>query len=321
MWIAISVSSFIFAASSFMAIYLIINSRKAAVILRMKRYIDFHSQLDTDIFEKPEEKLCVYDFLGILGKAFKTRSFTKRVESELLKAEILMRGEEFIVLNLVICAFSFIIGFIITGYAALSIIFSLVSLIIPAFVVKRKKRARLDKINKNISDCLTVISNSLRAGYSFQQAIDLVGKETGGPLAAEFRKTAREINLGTTIEEALNNLNERSESDDLGLMITAVLIQRQIGGNLAEILDNISFTIRERIRIKGEIKTLTAQGRISGMIIGFMPPVLFFILMIINPSYMMILIENRVGLIILGGSILSELLGAALIKKVLKIET
>lgn len=320
MGIVIAASSFMFAVLSFTAIYLLVNSKKNSITLRMKRYTQFHSQLDADIFEKPKEKLGLYDLLGILGKNFKTRAFTKRVESELLKADILMRGEEFIALNLIICFCAFIIGFIITRYIALSLIFCLAGLIIPAFVVKRKKRLRLEKINKNISDCLTVISNSLRAGYSFQQAIDLVGKETDGPLAAEFRKTAREINLGTTIEEALNNLNERAESDDLGLMITAVLIQRQIGGNLAEILDNISYTIRERIRIKGEIKTLTAQGRISGLIIGFMPPALFFILMIINPSYMMVLVESKIGLMILGGSALSELLGAALIKKVLQIE-
>ena len=110
------------------------------------------------------------------------------------------------------------------------------------------------------------------------------------------------------------------ESDDLDLMISAVLIQRQVGGNLAEVLDNISHTLRERIRIKGEIKTLTAQGRISGLIIGLLPPILFAILMVINPGYVGILIQTPIGIMLLMAGVVSEIIGVMFIKKIVDIE-
>jgi len=141
-----------------------------------------------------------------------------------------------------------------------------------------------------------------------------------GPLAMEFAKTLREINFGTTTEQALQNMVFRVESDDLDLMITSVLIQRQIGGNLAEILDNISNTLRERIRIKGEIKTLTAQGRISGIIIGLLPPILIGVLLLLNPNYIGVLLEKKIGILLLSVGALSEVIGVMIIRKIVNIE-
>ena len=304
---------------SLLGLYLSIGSKKNSIALRLKNYSELHKNVFIEE-SKENQKRSKKNVLRVIGKFFVTETLTKKIENQLLKAEIPMRGEEFLGLNILGLISSVIIGGVILGGIGPILVLSILCVSVPQVIIQRKRRTRVEKINLQIGDCLTVMANSLRAGYSFQQAIDLVGKEMNGPLANELRKTNREINLGTTIDDALINLTKRAESEDLELLITAVLIQRQIGGNLAEILDNISFTIRERIRIKGEIKTLTAQGRISGLIIGLMPPILFAILMLINPSYMNVMVKSRVGLMILFGGLISEIVGVILIKRVVDIE-
>lgn len=301
-------------------LYLIVHGKKKVVKTRLKNYSEIHKTAYLEIEEKEMSKVSTKNMLRVFGKFFATASITKKIEQRLLKAEIPMRGEEFLALNIIGVVLSLLIGITFFGGIGPALVLSGICIVIPQVLIKKKRKARVEKINQQIGDCLTVMANSLRAGYSFQQAIDLVGKEMHGPLANEFRKTNREINLGITIDDALINLTKRAESDDLELLITAVLIQRQIGGNLAEILDNISETIRERIRMKGEIKTLTAQGRISGLIIGLMPPILFFLLLLINPSYMSVMVKSKIGWIILLGGLTSEIIGVLLIKRVIDIE-
>jgi len=192
--------------------------------------------------------------------------------------------------------------------------------LIPRIAVKRAKLKRLKKFNEQIGDALIVMSNSLRAGFSFIQAMEMVAKEMPPPISDEFSRTLREMNLGTPTEEALNGISNRIESDDLDLVMTAVMIQRQVGGNLAEVLDSISHTIRERIKIKGEIKTLTAQGRISGMVVGFLPIAIGLILAVINPAYIGKLFNTSIGLGLLFAGGTSQLIGIALIKKTVEIK-
>lgn len=139
------------------------------------------------------------------------------------------------------------------------------------------------------------------------------------PLGGEFSGILKEIQLGMPTERALSGVLQRVASEDLEMMVTAVLIQRQVGGNLAEVLDKISETITERVRIKGEIKTLTAQGRISGMIIGSLPLVLAFILMLINPEYIKVLITDPVGPILIIYGVISQIMGALMIRKIVSL--
>jgi len=136
-----------------------------------------------------------------------------------------------------------------------------------------------------------MMSNALRGGYSFLQTLDMVSREAPSPVSDEFRRVVQEVGLGRTTEEALGNLYRRVPSDDLDLLITAVNIQHEVGGNLAQILDSIGHTIRERVRIKGEIQTLTAQGRISGYVITALPIFLAGYITLVNPDYMMPLFE------------------------------
>ena len=266
-----------------------------------------------------KKKLDYKDLLRGIGRIFAAKSYSGSLESELSKADIMLRGEEFIGLNILVTLAGGLIGYMLFGGISQALLIGFVCLLIPGMLVKHKKKARLNNLNEQICDSLTVLTNSLRAGYSFQQALDLVAKEMDGPLALEFRRTLREINFGSTTEQALMNLIQRAESNDLELMLTAVLIQRQIGGNLAEIFDNISNSIKERIRLKGEIKTLTAQGRISGLLIGLLPVGLFAILILISPDYIGILLRESSGRMILGVAVVSEVIGFLIVRKVVDI--
>ncbi|HNX92616.1 MAG TPA: type II secretion system F family protein [Syntrophomonas sp.] len=276
-----------------------------------------HNDIDENLVVK--QKYDYKNFLRGIGHLFAAKSYTRKLEAELSKADILLRGEEFIGLNILVTLIGGLMGFMLFGGISQAFLIGFICLLIPTMMVKHKKKTRLNKLNEQISDCLTVMTNSLRAGYSFQQALDLVAREMNGPLAIEFRRTLREINFGNTTEQALMNLVQRAESNDLELMLTAVLIQRQIGGNLAEIFDNISNSINDRIRLKGEIKTLTAQGRISGLMIGLLPVALFGILILISPDYIGVLLKESSGRIIMGAAVVSEIIGFLMVRKVVDI--
>jgi tight adherence protein B len=319
MIITISLLSFLTVFCFVFGLYLIITAKKREIASRLNKFTRTPGQVIIDEQNSNKEKFTLKNILVILGKVFETRSYTKKIENELLKADIPMRGSEFIVISILIIFATGILGFSLGGLGSL-IVFVFLGFICPNLFIKKKKKARFERINQEIGECLTVLSNSLRAGYSFQQSIELVSREMTGPLAMEFGKTLREINLGTPTEQALSNMAQRVESDDLDLMITAVLIQRQIGGNLAEILDNISNTLRERIRIKGEIKTLTAQGRISGLVIGLMPPILFAILLVIDPGYISVLLHKKIGIYMLLTGVCSQIIGFIFIRKIVNIE-
>ena len=157
---------------------------------------------------------------------------------------------------------------------------------LPRFWLSRRKAGRLGAFNKQLPDTITLLANALRAGSSFLQAIELVVRESRPPISTEFGRVIREVNLGLPFEQALENMVRRVRSDDLELMATAISIQHTVGGNLAEILDSIAYTIRERIRIQGEIRTLTAQQRLSGYVVGFLPIGLAAFLFIAAPNFM-----------------------------------
>ena len=157
---------------------------------------------------------------------------------------------------------------------------------IPNIYLNNRATARTKAFNNQMGDAITMMANALRGGYSFLQTLDMVGKEAPSPTSSEFRRVVQEVGLGRTTEEALQNLLRRMPSDDLDLLITAVNIQMEVGGNLAQILDTIGHTIRERVRIKVEIQTLTAQGRISAYVITGLPIGLGIFISVVNPSYM-----------------------------------
>jgi len=184
------------------------------------------------------------------------------------------------------------------------------------FLQARRKRA----FDKQLGDTIILLSNALKAGYSFAQAVATVSKSATPPIADEFARATREMALGISVDDALNHMVKRNVSEDFDLMVTAVQIHRVVGGNLAEILDTIAHTIRERVRIKGEIRSLTAQARASGWIITVLPIALGGILTVISPDYFTPMFHQAMGIVMLAIGGFSMAVGFALIQKIVTIE-
>ncbi|HWQ84498.1 MAG TPA: type II secretion system F family protein [Anaerolineales bacterium] len=226
------------------------------------------------------------------------------VARELAQADIKLRTAEYIIIvifvGLLMSAFIWYVG---GRNIFVAIIGFLLGIMLPRMYVKRQQGLRLQHFNEQLADMLNLMVNGLRAGYSTMQAIEAVSREMPSPISDEFWRVVQEMQLGISMEAALNNLMRRIPSDDLDLVVAAMNVQREVGGNLAEILDTISYTIRERVRIKGEIRVLTSQVVYSGRFLAMMPVILGVALWFLNRPYMMEFFnpETRVvGLIALG---------------------
>lgn len=190
----------------------------------------------------------------------------------------------------------------------------------PKLWLKRKIKLRMEKFNEGLPDMITTIVGSLRSGYSFSQALKTVAEECESPIKEEVTLMLKEMNYGIPMEEALYNLSGRMPSNDLEMLIQSVLIQRQVGGNLANVLDIIVKTIRDRNRIQRQVHTLTSQGRLSGKVIGFLPVGLGGMIFLINPEYINILFSNALGVAVISAGVISGVIGFVLIHKLTKIE-
>ena len=190
----------------------------------------------------------------------------------------------------------------------------------PIIFIKRKKKKRREALEEQLVDAIGVLVNAMRAGYTFQSAISTIAEDMDDPIAEEFGRVFRETQRGITMEDSLNALVERIESDDLSIMCTAVNIQRQVGGNLSEVLEKISGTIRQRIALKGEIKTKTSSGRVSGYIVGGLPIIILLGVSVMNPTYTDILLNTSSGHILLIISAVLEGIGFAVIRKITTIK-
>ncbi len=257
-----------------------------------------------------------------VGSAKILDGYKKKVQVQLTRAHLLLKAEEFITLCIIVFVIAFLLAILIKGVEnwPLAVIAGLAGWFIPFLILKSRVKKRIKALNEQLGDAIVLISNSLKAGYSFFQAIDTVAKDMTGPISEEFTVLQREINLGLNTDKALENMAARVMSDDLELVVIAVIIQRQVGGNLAEVMDNISSTIRDRVRVKNEIKTATAQGRLSGWVISLLPVGLGIVIYLINPQQMSLLFTNPLGILILIVSVLMEITGIYLINKIVRIE-
>jgi len=205
-------------------------------------------------------------------------------------------------------------GWIVAGVAGL------VGWLLPPWYLKRRRKARADKLNSQLPEALTIISNALKAGFGLLQALDNAADQLSHPISTEFARTIHEMNVGSSAEEALVNLTDRAESLDMDIVVTAILVQRTVGGNLGEILDNVAETMRERIRIRGEIQTLTAQQKLTGLVIGFLPFGVGALFQLLSPGYMEPLFTTLMGKFMIGAGIVLEVIGVMVIQRILNIE-
>ena len=236
------------------------------------------------------------------------------------QAGIPLLGGEFMVLLVVSALAAFLIGWMLTLELATAFLLGgLVAAAIWIFVAWRAYRRR-NAFTEQLGDCLTTVANALRAGYSFPQAVEVVAKEMEPPISDEFAQVSREVSMGVPLEAALEAMGRRVGSADLDLMITSVLIQREVGGNLAQILDNIGDTIQERIRMKREIFALTAQGRLSAWVLIVLPFVMALFMYIFKPEHIMVLIDDPLGRTAMFVSLFLEVIGYIVIQKIVHID-
>jgi len=253
-------------------------------------------------------------------KAVANRGFAQQIALELARANLKLTVSEYLVINAMVAMVAVAAAILVSRSPLVGAIFGLVSLYLPRWYVLGRERKRLSDFNKQLSGTIGIMANSLRSGYSLLQAMELVARETPPPMGEEFGRVVREVGLGLAPENALENLVRRINSDDLDLMVTAIKVQHEVGGNLSRILDTIETTIRERVRIKGEIKVLTAQQSLAGYIISGLPLALTAILLLLNPSYIMKLFTPGWYILmpICGG--LGIILGFVVIRKIVAID-
>ncbi len=267
----------------FLIIGIVVSSsgEKALVDDRINKYLDEDQKKDGD----KDSKGALTDWVN---KRVEKSSFGDKIARDLARADLKFKPGEYIALYVIAIIGVGLIAFLVGGRLILSgIIGAVIGAFLPGLYVRSQKSKRLVRFNDQLPDMLNLVVNGLRAGYSTLQAMEAVSKELPAPICDEFKRVVQEMQLGIPMEKALENLLRRIPSGDLDFVVTAINVQREVGGNLAEIMDVISYTIRERVRIKGEIRALTSQAVYSGRALALMPIGLLCILWFLNRDYVM----------------------------------
>lgn len=315
------------AAVLVVAVGIAMSGSSGGVTDRLERYVSSRGGREG---EGDERQSAV---IAGLSRAIEGQDLTTRLSTDLARADLKLKPAEFILAwfatPFVLVFAGLALGVVVETFRspiALVALF-LIGLWLPRFYLGRRQRGRLKAFNVQLPDTITLLANSLRAGSSFLQGIELVTREARPPISEEFGRVVREMSLGLGLQPALANLVRRVASEDLELMVTAINIQSQVGGNLATVLDAIAFTIRERVRIQGEIQTLTAMQRYSGYVIVLLPVGLGAILFLISPSYMGPMLQRPpellglpMGLVLFGLGGLSMGIGWLFIRRIVDIK-
>lgn len=281
-------------------LFVTLRSERSLVDKRLESYLEAKQEQEQAEAERKDKTSALTNWIT---RRIETTNLGDNISRELARADLKLKSGEYIVLTVASSIFTAIFAFFFFGssyfFAFLGLIFGI---FIPRFVVSFQQGKRLTKFNDQLPDMLNLMVNGLRTGFSAMQAMEAVSRELPSPISDEFRRVVQEMQLGVPMEGALENLQRRIASDDLDLAITAINIQREVGGNLAEILDTIAYTVRERIRIHGEVRAVTAQVKYSGRFLALMPIVLALALWGLNRDYMMQFFEEPAlcGYIILG---------------------
>ena len=262
----------------------------------------------------------LYDFVKKIAKPLVDRRFFSGIDLKLKQADIQLAGAEFVIIMLMAVIVAGILAYMLTINYLFAALASLAIPLVAWVVILLRIQNRQTAFTEQLGDCLVTVANALRAGYSFQQAMEVIAKEMEPPISQEFSRTFTDVKMGVSLERALEQMDKRVGSPDFALVVTAVLIQREVGGNLAQILDTISDTIMERIRMKREVHALTAQGRLSAIILVVLPFAMGIFMYFNNPNQFMILFEDPTGQMAIVVAIFMDILGFIVIKRIVDIE-
>jgi tight adherence protein B len=270
------------------------NSERTLVEDRLDRFLGDDKQADNKA--KEESQTALTDWVN---KRVESSSFGDNIAKNLARADLKFKSGEFIAFIFILASVLGTVAFLLVGGTLPAKAFSALlgvgfGIAVPMIYLRSQQGKRLTKFSGQLPDMLNLMVNGLRAGYSTMQAMEAISKEMPPPISDEFRRVVQEMQLGIPMDKALDSLIRRIPSEDLDFVITAINVQREVGGPLAEILDTIAFTIRERIRIKGEIKVMTSQVVMSGRILSGVPFVVFVLLWFINQDYMGEFFKNLV---------------------------
>jgi tight adherence protein B len=291
---------------------------EAEIARRMSEYVgEEGAEARDEVIEEEAKRLA--RLTEGLNKVIERQSFGRRIASRLAQASLKLTVTEYLIWNVISIAVMGGLAWLI--FRNFLFLFGvLFGFFLPRIVVNIMTARRLKKFNDQLGDTINLMVNSIRAGYSMPQAMETVAANMPPPISEEFRRVTLEMGLGVSQEEALRHMLRRVESADLDLMITAINVAYEVGGNLAEILDIIGLTIRERVRILGEIKTLTAQGQITGNVLAALPFFLTGVLYLLNRQYMQRMFTTTCGWIMSGFSIVTIALGYYIMRRIVDIE-
>jgi len=257
--------------------------------------------------------------IGVLDRALRGRGYAERVALDLARAAVPLRVGEYLLIRWIIACALFLFTVLLQGPWLLGLLLAVVGFYLPRFYVARRERGRIRRIEDQLVDALTMMANSLKSGSSFLQAMDLVSRELPPPISQEFAQMVAEVGVGASLEQALRDLSQRVRSYDVYLIITAMTIQRSVGGNLAEVLEKIAHTIRERQRLLRQVVVETAEERFSAYILMILPSLMVVLLSIVNRQYIETLWIDNVGRLLLVGAILMQICGFFIMRRVAEI--
>ncbi len=307
----------------FVGLQRVIDSQTNSMSSRLEQYINFNVVAPAEAQGKRQRRKTRQTRYAF-DKSATSRGYSANMARELARADLKITVGEFVVITAVMASVGGLIGFAIPigGHVLLGLVLFAAGIYLPRYYVSSKRKKRQQRFNSQLADVIAIMSGALRSGFSLLQAMELVAREGPDPTAKEFERVVREVGLGLSPEEALSNLVERMSSEDLELLVTAINVQREVGGNLVEVLDTISNTIRERVKLLGQVRVLTAQQQFSGYIIACLPIALALLLGVINPNYMLGVFRNTVwcGWTMLGCSSLSVFAGFMVIRKIVDIK-
>lgn len=270
--------------------------------------------------QKLTPKALLYNCIESIANGLGRLQQGKRIELMMQRADWPIRGTEFEAILLLWGGLVGLVTFLVTLKGAMFFVGAFVGILMGFALLGMRIRRRRKKFTNQLGDMLTMVANALRAGFSFMQAFELISREMDAPMGREVQLVVNEVNLGNTLESALDNMQRRVASPDFELVVTAVLIQRQVGGDLASILDTISETIAERVRMRREVMTLTAQGRASGWVLVIIPFALSGAIYVISPGYLDPLLTTEIGHMFIVGAVLLELIGIVVIRRIVDIK-
>ena len=293
------------------------RNQSTNIFRRLRRHVD---EDDGKSGKKEDFLRRAYKFVKRTAKPLRKMQFTKNMDFKLRQAGVPLFGAEFLIVAIISAVLGTVVFYVITLNMAIAPVGGLMIPLLMWLWVVMKVNRRRKAFTEQLGDCLTTVANALRAGYSFQQAMDVVAREMEPPMSTEFERMSTDVAMGVTLEDAMQQMNKRVGSPDFDLVVTAVLIQREIGGNLAQILDTISETIQERIRMKREINALTAQGRFSAIVLLMLPIVTAVFCWIFNNEQMQLFITEDAGHVAIAVAVILELIGYFVIQRIVDIE-